>query len=73
MLFRSLAAVSRKGILTVEVTVSSFSSYVAFLEGYARALLAAETTWDRARHWLTDALRSQQLFAREVMPRLERL
>ena len=38
-----------RGALTVEVTVSSFSSYVAFLEGYARALLAAETRWDRAR------------------------
>ena len=35
---------------TVEVTVSSFSSYVAFLEGYARALVAAETKWDRARN-----------------------
>ena len=34
---------SRRGALTVEVTVSSFSSYVAFLEGYARALVAAET------------------------------
>ena len=39
----------RRGALTVEVTVSSFSSYVAFLEGYARALVAAETKWDRAR------------------------
>src|SRR5262245_41025703 len=49
---------SRKGALTVEVTVSSFSSYVAFLEGYARALVAAETKWDRARAWLRDAIRS---------------
>src|SRR5947207_15651307 len=38
----ALAAVRRRGTLTVEVTVSSFSSYVAFLEGYARALLAAQ-------------------------------
>ena len=30
---------ARRGALTVEVTVSSFSSYVAFLEGYARALM----------------------------------
>src|SRR5262249_48818249 len=36
----------------------SFSSYVAFLEGYARALLAAETRWDRARNWLSEAIRS---------------
>ena len=35
---------ARRGALTVEVTVSSFSSYVAFLEGYARALVAAETS-----------------------------
>ena len=49
---------SRRGALTVEVTVSSFSSYVAFLEGYARALVAAETKWDRARTWLRDAIRS---------------
>src|SRR5438477_4090526 len=49
---------SRKGALTVEVTVSSFSSYVAFLEGYARALVAAETKWDRARTWLREVIRS---------------
>jgi len=55
---RALAAAARGGALTVEVTVSSFSSYVAFLEGYARALLAAETRWDRARSWLRDAIRS---------------
>src|SRR6185295_18166930 len=42
----------------VEVTVSSLSSYVAFLEGYARALVAAETKWDRARTWLREAIRS---------------
>ncbi len=45
----ALAAMARRGALTVEVTVSSFSSYVAFLEGYARALVAAESRWDRAR------------------------
>ena len=55
---QALSAVSRRGALTVDVTVSSFSSYVAFLEGYARALMAAETRWDRARNWLTDAIRS---------------
>jgi hypothetical protein len=55
---RALAAVTRQGVLTVEVTVSSFSSYVAFLEGYARALVAAETRWDVARNWLRDAVRS---------------
>jgi len=54
----ALAAMARRGALTVEVTVSSFSSYVAFLEGYARALLGAETRWDRARHWLSEVIRS---------------
>ena len=56
---QALSAVSaRHRALTIEVTVSSFSSYVAFLEGYARALVAAETRWDRARSWLKEAIRS---------------
>ena len=55
---QALAAVSRRGALTVDVTVSSFSSYVAFLEGYARALMAAETRWERARAWLKEAIGS---------------
>ncbi|OFW29547.1 MAG: hypothetical protein A3H97_01330 [Acidobacteria bacterium RIFCSPLOWO2_02_FULL_65_29] len=55
---QALAAMNRRGALTVDVTVSSFSSYVAFLEGYARALLAAETKWDRARHWLLESIRT---------------
>src|SRR5437764_12140387 len=63
---QALAALSRKGALTIDVTVSSFSSYVAFLEGYSRALLAAETRWDRARHWLRDAVRSARAEVRYV-------
>jgi hypothetical protein len=55
---QALAAMSRRGAITVELTVSSFSSYVAFLEGYARSLAAAEAHWDRARHWLREAIRS---------------
>ncbi len=55
---RALAVMSRRQTLTVELTVSSFSSYVAFLEGYARAVIAAETQWERARTWLGDAIRS---------------
>src|SRR4029077_19737757 len=62
----ALAAVRRGGTLTVEVTVSSFSSYVAFLEGYARALMAAETKCDRARTWLRDAVRSARAEVRYV-------
>jgi hypothetical protein len=38
--------------------VSSYSSYLAFLEGYARALAAIETGWERARSWLTEAITS---------------
>ena len=54
----ALSAMGRRGALTVEVTVSSFSSYVAFLEGYARALVAVETKGDRARSWLREMIRS---------------
>src|SRR5947208_3939121 len=57
----ALAAMARRGALTVEVTVSSFSSYVAFLEGYARALAAAETRWDRTHRWLRDAISSTRV------------
>src|SRR5262249_15181980 len=38
--------------------VSSFSSYVAFLEGYSRALVSAESSFERARSWLREAVRS---------------
>jgi hypothetical protein len=54
----ALAAMTRRGALAIEVTVSSFSSYVAFLEGYARALASAETRRDQVRSWLRDAIRS---------------
>src|SRR5438132_11952695 len=57
----ALAAMARRGAITIDVTVSSFSSYVAFLEGYARALVAAETRWDRARAWLREAIRSARV------------
>ena len=53
---QALRAAERQGALIVDVTVSSFSSYVAFLEGYARALLSVETRLDRARTWLRDML-----------------
>lgn len=55
---QALAALERHGALTVEVTVSSYSSYLAFLEGYARALAAVETRWQRARAWLGGAITS---------------
>jgi hypothetical protein len=55
---QALAALSRRAILTVEVTVSSYSSYLAFLEGYARALASVESRWTRARQWLLEAITS---------------
>ncbi len=53
---QALVAAARGGALTAEVTVSSFSSYVSFLEGYARALVSVETRLDRATAWLRDML-----------------
>jgi hypothetical protein len=64
----ALAAMSRRGALTVEVTVSSFSSYIAFLEGYARALVAAESRWDRVRTWLLEVIRSTRPEIRLAAP-----
>jgi uncharacterized protein len=55
---QALAALGRRAALTVEVTVSSYSSYLAFLEGYARALASVETKWDRARQWLQEVITS---------------
>ena len=53
---QALNILSRQGALTVDLTVSSYSSYVSFLEGYAHALATVETKWQRARAWLTDAI-----------------
>src|SRR5581483_252270 len=54
---RALAAMARRGALVTETTVSSCSSYVAFLEAYARALVAADVEQRRARDWILSALR----------------
>jgi hypothetical protein len=54
---QALAATERGGALAVEVTVSSYSSYVAFLEGYARALVSVESRADRALKWLREMLK----------------
>jgi hypothetical protein len=56
LVHQALRAAAKHGVLTVEVTVSSYSSYVAFLEGYARALVSVETRLDRVRSWLADML-----------------
>lgn len=52
----ALRSCERAGALAVEVTVSSYSSYLGFLEGYARALVAVETRLDRARSWVRELL-----------------
>jgi hypothetical protein len=57
---QALTALGRRGALTIDVTVSAYSSYVAFLEGYARALAASESRWQRARDWLMDAVTATQ-------------
>jgi uncharacterized protein len=53
---QALRAAGRSGALTAEITVSSYSSYLAFLEGYTRALLTMQTGWEKARAWLRDAI-----------------
>ena len=53
---RALASLEKRGVLAVQLTVSSYSSYIAFLEGYARAVLAATTRWERAVSWIREAL-----------------
>jgi hypothetical protein len=52
---RSLA---RARVLTVEVTVAASSSYVGFLEAYARALVAADTPVSRLRQWTGELLQA---------------
>ncbi len=54
----ALRRLARQGVLTVEVTVSSSSSYAAFLETYARALLLADTPAGRLRQWAAEMFRA---------------
>ena len=49
---QAFTTLARQRIATLEFTVASFSSYVAFLEGYARALVALDTRAGRARSWI---------------------
>jgi uncharacterized protein len=51
---QALATLARRRLATLEITVSSFSSYVAFLEGYARALLALETRAAGTGAWIRE-------------------
>jgi hypothetical protein len=56
LVHRALAVLSRRQVLTVELTVSSFSSYVAFLEGYTRALVSLDRTAAAKRSWIARVL-----------------
>ena len=51
---QAFAALTRQRIATLEFTVSSFSSYVAFLEGYARALANLEVRTAKTQSWLAE-------------------
>ena len=52
-----MKGLAAEGVLTVEVTVAASSSYVGFLEAYARALLAAETQAGSLRRWASELLK----------------
>jgi hypothetical protein len=49
-------ALERRRVVTLEFTVSSFSSYMAFLEGYVRALVGLDRDTPRATSWLASVL-----------------
>ena len=51
-----MRGLARQRILTIEVTVAASSSYVGFLETYARALVSADTPAARLRRWATELL-----------------
>ena len=53
-----MRTLSQQHILTVEVTVAASSSYIGFLESYARALVAADTPPNRLRRWASELLDS---------------
>lgn len=65
---QALATLARKRTLTIALTVSSFTSYVAFLEGLARALVNIDQDAATARTWLERALGSVRPV---VVPRTE--
>ena len=52
LVHQAAVALQRRRIQTLEFTVSSFSSYVAFLEGYARALVSMDTRQPATSSWL---------------------
>ena len=60
---QALRATARSGALTAEITVSSYSSYLAFLEGYTRALLTMQTYRQRAAHCCSATRKARALHA----------
>jgi hypothetical protein len=63
---RALERATRAGALSLQVTVSSYSSYLAFLEGYARAVVDAGRRWPRAVAWLREAIGSARAEVRQA-------
>jgi len=55
-----MKALAAEGILTVEVTVAASSSYVGFLEAYARALVTADTPVSGLRRWTSELLKGMR-------------
>ena len=53
-----MKALAAKRVLTVEVTVAASSSYVAFLEAYAQALISAETPAGKLQRWAAELLQA---------------
>jgi hypothetical protein len=51
-----LQGLARQRLITIEVTVAASSSYVGFLESYARALVSADTPTARLRRWAAELL-----------------
>jgi uncharacterized protein len=51
-----MRGLARQKILTIEVTVAASSSYLGFLESYARALVAADTPAGRLKRWTSELL-----------------
>jgi hypothetical protein len=49
---QAFAGLARQRVATLEITVSSFSSYVAFLEGYVRALAVLDAGTGESRSWI---------------------
>src|SRR5262249_43913093 len=57
----ALLKLKKKHIHTVNLTVSSYSSYAQFLEKFAEKVLRAAGPWDRVKDWITR-------FGRQVKP-----